>query len=141
VHTATRLSVPAVSLNWAANERLKLAFDYSFLKLTVTALDPTQESAELLYPTHQAGVKVLWNMSDSWTLDTTASHVDNLPGGNVDSYTRLDLNLGGQLSKTLRFNLVGQNLLDKTHREFGSVTDANAAEIERSIFARLTWVY
>lgn len=129
------------SLNWAANERLKLALDYSFLKLAVTALDPTQESAELLYPTHQAGVKVLWNMSDSWTLDTTASHVDNLPGGNVDAYTRLDVNLGGQLSKTLRFNLVGQNLLDKTHREFGSVTDANAAEIERSIFAKLTWMY
>lgn len=129
------------SLNWAVNERLKLAFDYSFLKLAVTALDPTQESAELLYPTHQVGVKVLWNVSDTWTLDTTASHIDNLSGGNVDAYTRLDLNLGGQLSKTLRFNLVGQNLLDKTHREFGSVTDANAAEIERSIFARLTWVY
>lgn len=129
------------SVNWSVNEHLKLALDYSFLKLSVTALDPTQESAELLYPTHQTGVKVLWNMSDTWTLDTTAAYVDNLPGGNVDSYTRLDLNLGGQLSKTLRFNLVGQNLLDKTHREFGSVTDLNAAEVERSVFAKLTWVY
>jgi iron complex outermembrane receptor protein len=129
------------SLNWAVNERLKLALDYSFLKLSVTALDPTQESAELLYPTHQAGVKILWNLSDTWTLDTTASHVDNLPGGNVDAYTRLDLNLGGELSKTLRFNLVGQNLLEKTHREFGSVTDINAAEVGRSVFAKLTWMY
>jgi iron complex outermembrane receptor protein len=129
------------SLSWAASERLKLSVDYSFLKLSVTALDPSQESPELLFPTHQTGVKILWNMSDTWTLDTTASYVDKLPGGNVDAYTRLDVNLGGQLTKTLRFNVVGQNLLDKTHREFGSVTDINAAEIERSIFAKLTWMY
>lgn len=129
------------SFNWAVNEDLKLALDYSYLRLRVTALDPTQESPEYLFPKEQIGLKIYWNLSDSWTLDTTATHVDKLLGGNVPAYTRLDINLGGQLSKTLRLNVVGQNVLEKTHREFGAVEDPNAAEIERSIFAKLTWIF
>jgi iron complex outermembrane receptor protein len=129
------------SFNWAVNQDLKVALDYSYLRLQVTALDPTQESPEYLYPKEQVGIKIYWNLSDSWTLDTTASHVDKLPGGSVPAYTRLDVNLGGQLSKTLRLNLVGQNLLEKTHREFGAIGDPNVAEIERSIFAKFTWVF
>jgi iron complex outermembrane recepter protein len=62
-----------------------------------------------------------------------------LPGMEVDSYTRLDINLGGRLTQNLRVNLVGQNILEKRHREFGEVGDLNLAEIERSIFAKLTW--
>jgi iron complex outermembrane receptor protein len=129
------------SFNWAVNENLKVALDYSYLRLDVTALDPTQETPEYLFPKEQVGVKIFWNLSDNWTLDTTASHVDKLPGGNVAAYTRLDINLGGQLSKALRINIAGQNLLDKTHREFGAVDDINAAEIERNIAAKLTWIF
>lgn len=129
------------SFTWLAQDNLKIAVDYSYLHLEVTALDPKQESAELLYPQEQGGIKIYWNMSGGWTLDTTIAHVSKLPGGRVDAYTRVDLNLGGQLRKNLRANLVGQNLLDHTHREFGDVTDINAAKIERSFFARLTWVF
>ncbi len=129
------------SFNWTISGNLKVALDYSYLRLKVTAVDPTQEGAELLYPKEQVGVKVFWNLSDHWTLDTTASHVDKLPAGNVAAYTRVDINLGGQLSKALRLNLVGQNLLDKTHREFGVADDINAAEIERNIAAKLTWIF
>lgn len=130
------------SLSWTVNENLKVALDFSHLHLDVTALAPAQEVLpEGLYPKEQVGVKIYWNLSASWTLDTTATHVDKLPVGNVPAYTRLDLNLGGQLSKTLRLNLVGQNLLEKTHREFGAVDDPNAAEIERSLFAKLTWIF
>ncbi|HEY6529887.1 MAG TPA: TonB-dependent receptor [Cellvibrionaceae bacterium] len=129
------------SVNWAVQENLKIALDYSYLSLAVTAVDRTQESAELLFPKEQKGIKVYWNVANSWTLDTTISHVGKLPGGQVQAYTRVDINLGGKLGKNLRANLVGQNLLEKTHREFGSVVDNNAAEIERSVFAKLTWTF
>lgn len=96
------------SINWTVKERLKLAFDYSVLKLSVTALNPTQEGAALLYPKHKVGVKILWNIGSTWTLDTIASRTDHLLGGDIDAYTLLDLNFGGQLSKKLRLNVVGQ---------------------------------
>ncbi|HEY0894667.1 MAG TPA: hypothetical protein VGE32_16515, partial [Cellvibrio sp.] len=104
-------------------------------------LDPTQEDAETLSPEHQAGLKIFWNINHSWTLDTTATYVDELPADKVDSYLRLDINLSTQLSKTLRVNITGQNLTDSSHREFNKVDNINAGEIERSIFAKLTWQF
>ena len=127
------------AVNWAATENLKLGVTYSGLRISVTAIDPSQETPEKIYPQHQAGLKTIWNISDAWTLDTTTTYVDELPGMNMDSYTRLDINLGSRLTENLRVNLVGQNLLEARHMEFGSVQDVNAAEIERSVFAKLTW--
>lgn len=130
-------------LNWLASEDLKIAANYSYLHLTLDALElnPPQEGGESLYPRHQVGTKIFWNINDDWTLDTSVTYVDKLPAGNIDSYVRLDINLGGQLSKNLRFNLVGQNLTENNHREFGAETDLNAGTIERSIFGKLTWQF
>ena len=126
------------ALNWMLNENLKISVNYSALRMSLTALEPAQESAELLYPDYQSGLKVFWNINSNWTLDTSAVHIAELASG-VDAYTRLDINLSGQLTKSLRFNLTGQNLLEKNHREFGSPDDINAAEVERSIYGKLTW--
>lgn len=129
------------AINWAVNSNLKIAANYSYLHMSLSALDPAQEEPEKLAPTHQAGLKIFWNISDNWTLDTTTTYVDELPAHTVDSYVRLDINLGTQLSKRLRMNITGQNLTDSSHREFGKIDNINAGEIERSIFAKLTWEF
>lgn len=128
-------------LSWNIHPDLKLAANYSYLHMSLTAIDPTQESDEKITPEHQAGLKIFWNMSDNWTLDVTTTYVDELPVIAVDSYVRLDINLGTQLSKSLRMNITGQNLLDHNQREFGGIDDINAGEIERSVFAKLTWQF
>lgn len=130
-----------IAVNWAVNADLKIAATYSHLHLSLTALDPTQEEPEKLAPEHQAGLKIFWNIRNNWTLDTTTTYVDELPAYNVDSYVRLDINLSTQLSKSLRMNITAQNLTDSSHREFGKSDDINVAEIERSIFAKLTWEF
>lgn len=129
------------AINWSVNPDLKIAVNYSYLHMSLTALNPEQEGAEGLAPEHQAGVKIFWNIINHWTLDTTTIYVNELPAINVDSYIRLDINLSTQLSKTLRINITGQNLTDSSHREFGSVADMNVGEIERSVFAKLTWEF
>lgn len=129
------------AINWTVNSNLKIAANYSYLHMKLSALDPAQEEPEKLAPAHQAGLKILWNISDNWTLDTTTTYVDELPAHTVDSYVRLDINLGTQLSKSLRMNITGQNLTDNSHREFRKVDNINAGEIERSIFAKLTWEF
>lgn len=130
-----------IAVNWAVNADLKIAATYSHLHLSLTALDPTQEEPEKLAPEHQAGLKIFWNIRNNWTLDTTTTYVDELPAYNVDSYVRLDINLSTQLGKSLRMNITAQNLADGSHREFGKSDDINVAEIERSIFAKLTWEF
>jgi len=130
-----------VAINWAVNKDLKIAATYSYLHMSLSALDPTQEAAENIAPEHQAGLKLFWNISSNWTLDTMTTYVDELPASNVDSYIRLDINLGTQLSNNMRLNITGQNLTDSHHREFSSTDDINVGEIERSIFAKLTWEF
>ncbi|MDO8343813.1 MAG: TonB-dependent receptor [Cellvibrio sp.] len=129
------------AINWSVNPDLKITVNYSYLHMSLTALNPEQEGAAGLAPEHQAGLKIFWNISNNWTLDTTTTYVDELPAINVDSYIRLDINLSTRLSKTLRINITGQNLTDSSHREFGSVADINVGEIERSVFAKLTWEF
>lgn len=128
------------AFNWSVNKNLKVAFNYSYLHINLTTLDPTQTGGETIYPMQQSGLRIFWNISEDWTLDTTTYYVDKLPGFNIDHYVRLDLNVGGQITPRLRFNLVGQNLLDNRHMEFGSVNDLNAAQIESGIFGKLTWI-
>lgn len=126
---------------WAFNENLMLSADYSYLHMSLEATDPTQDNAGTINPQHQAGAKVFWSIDNSWSLGTLVRYVDTLPGSAIDDYTRVDVNLGYQLTKELKLNIVGQNLLEKSHREFGGIDDLNAAEIERSIFAKVTWQF
>ena len=71
-------------------------------------------------------------------IDGTLYYVDELPAYNIDAYARFDLRIGWRLTDAVQLELVGQNLFDDAHREFTAPTDVNAAEIQRSIFGRLT---
>lgn len=128
-----------LATHWSATDNMKLTVNYSYLHLTLDAQDAAQKTAEFLYPRHQAGLALFYNLGRHWTLDTTATYVDQL--ATTPSYIRWSLNLGKQLGKNLRINLVGENLGDNAHPEFGSATDINAGEIERSVFAKLTWQF
>jgi len=127
------------ALNWTATENLKLGLSFSTLRMDLDTTGPIREGVGRVDPEQQAGAKIFWTINNSWTVDSQITYVDDLPGMKVNSYTRLDVNLGGRLTKNLRVNLVGQNILEKKHREFGEVGDLNLAEIERSVFAKLTW--
>ena len=130
-----------LATSWKASSNFKVTANYSFLHLSVDALDSAQEGAEDLYPSHQISLRTSWNISDNWMLDTSAHYVDQLHADEVDDYLRLDINLGWQINKNIRFNLVGQNLIDQAHHEFGPVGELNTAESERSVFGKLTWEF
>ncbi len=130
-----------LAASWTINPDLKIAGNYSYLRLSVDSPDVTEEGAEDIYPVQQAGMRLSWNIEEDWTLDAGASYVGRLKGSRVDDYVRLDLNLGWRISNAVQFNAIGQNLGEASHREFGSATDINAGEIQRSIFGKLTWKF
>lgn len=128
-----------IATHWSATDNMKLTLNYSYLHLQLDAQDAAQKSAELLYPRHQAGLALFYNLGHQWTLDTTATYVDQL--ATTASYIRWSVNLGKQWGKNLRLNVIGENLGDSAHPEFGSAADINAGEIERSLFAKITWQF
>ncbi len=131
-----------VLTSWNITPDLKVTANYSLLRLSVEALAPTQEGAEDIYPRQMASIRTSWNINEEWSLDSTAYYVDKLSGFKISPHIRFDANLGWKIKKGLSFNLVGQNIFgDASHREFGNATGLNAAEVQRSIFGKVTWEF
>ena len=65
-------------------------------------------------------------------------YVTTLPAQSVEAYETGDVRLGWHPVASWELSVVGQNLLQPHHAEFGG--DANTiVGIERSAFAKITW--
>ena len=84
-----------------------------------------------------------WSVRSSVTVrarhefDATVRHVDNLPITPVPAYTAVDARYAWRVLSGFELSVVGQNLFDRSHPEFG--TAATRSEFERSIFVQATW--
>ncbi|HXC39348.1 MAG TPA: TonB-dependent receptor [Burkholderiales bacterium] len=67
--------------------------------------------------------------------DITLRRVGALPNPSVPAYTALDARYGWTVRPGVEVSLVGQNLLDAAHPEFGA--PATRSEIGRALFVRL----
>ncbi|MBW1645878.1 MAG: TonB-dependent receptor [Deltaproteobacteria bacterium] len=69
-------------------------------------------------------------------------YVDQLEELEVDSYTRLDLNLAWHATDNLTLTVGGRNLLDPWHPEYDSITAGIfSSEIPRTFYGKLCWSF
>lgn len=129
--------------NWRAGEHINFSAAYSYLHMNLDGppsnLAIASEAAEGQSPRHQFNVRAQWNVDDGLSLDSALYYVDSLPAFPVSAYWRLDTRIAWQVTDDLELELVGQNILDGSHREFGPAADANATVIGRSVYGRFTW--
>ena len=132
--------------NWEVTPRWRISPGYSLLftnaQLSPGSRDPTLAVQAASSPRNQFQLRSLWNVSRHLEWDTNLGYVGELPdagAGFTPSYTRLDTRLGWRIGEYAEFSLAGQNLLTPRHLEFHFVYPLNAAEIERSVSARMTW--
>ena len=92
-------------------------------------------------PAHQWRFGSEDNLPWSLRLDLNVFRVGSLAAFSVPAYTRVDARLIHQFSPKVFLGIVGQNLLDPRHREFGTADGAIAREIPRSGYLRLTWQF
>ena len=64
-------------------------------------------------------------------------HVDNLPNTPVPAYTAVDARYAWRVFQGLELSVVGQNLFDKSHPEFGAAP--GRSEFERSAYMQARW--
>ncbi len=119
----------------------RLQATYTFLRMalqeTGQGLLPG-EDAEGESPRNQLSLRSLYDINKTVTLDTWLRYVDNLPTYGISNYVTLDARLGWQPHPQVELSLVGQNLLDSAHPEFGSLYINNVpSEVERSLYAQL----
>lgn len=67
---------------------------------------------------------------------TVIRYVSELPKPYVSEYVELDLRFGYKINKTFSLDIVGQNLLQKSHAEFIPSSPA-PKHIERSMYVKL----
>ncbi len=133
-----------IAAEWRPVDRWRLAGGYTWLDLDIDAgavnavpFSSTGESAS-----HQVNARSYLELPWSLEFDTSVYYVDDLPAFDISDYVRLDLRLGWHATDRLELAVVGQNVTDGSHREFGSsITGTAAGAVQRSIYGKLTWRY
>ena len=106
-----------------------------------SSADPSAQGQEDDTPANQfhlgSRVDLPWNFE----LDTALYWVDRVPNQSVADYARLDARLGWRPLPQLELSLVGQNLAQDEHDEFGPSFTAMPTSVPRSFYGKVTWRY
>ena len=147
-----------LSANWRITDWWQLRGSYSYVKMNLhgdqtlsNASRVSQElGAEKSSPQQQVYLQSSWNIGRNVEVDLIGRFVDRLGGFNpsgiagvsdaVSDYVALDARLAWRPKKNLEFAIVGKNLLDAHHPEFGTnpFVRSPLVEIRRSVYATMT---
>lgn len=125
---------------WQASPGWRLTGGWTHLRIELdrdaTSTDPNPDAQEGDSPRDQLFARSSWTLPRGVAVDAAVRHVGALPNQQVPAYTSGDARLGWQASERLELSVVGQNLFDERHAEFGA--PASRREVERSVYARAT---
>ena len=139
-----------LAADWRPAGWWRLYGTYSFLEMNLypdrslpASARADAQGAEGRSPRHQAYLQSSFNLPRSLELDIMGRYVGALPGfmEEIPAYFALDARVAWRPRANLEIAVVGQNLLDDHHPEFGvsSIIAAPIAEIRRNAYAKLTW--
>ena len=136
--------------DWHPAKRWRLYGTYSFLEMDLHP-DPglpagtraDAQGAEGRSPQNQFFLQSSLDLPGDVQLDVMGRYVGRLPGfmQEIPAYFSLDARAAWLPRRDLEIAVVGQNLLDEHHPEFGvsSVIAAPVVEIRRNVYAKVTW--
>lgn len=131
-----------LATTYAASEFWNLYVQYTYLRMNVY-------DDELLYgdgdsPCNQIYLRSSWNVAKDVDFDLMGRYVDRLVGLSVPSYIEMDMRLAWRPRKHLELAVVGQNLLQTYHYEFGRTTETTNSiltETPRGVYGTVAWQY
>jgi iron complex outermembrane receptor protein len=138
-----------VAATWQLTDWWRLYGAYAFLKMNLhrdtgqPSVPAGVEAPEGQSPQNQFYLQSSWNAPRDLQLDLIGRYVDRLPGfaPAVESYLSLDARLAWRPRKNLELAVVGQNLLDSHHAEFGTspLLRSPRVEIQRGVYGSITY--
>ena len=118
----------------------RLQATYSLLCPHISATRAgTVQDQEHSSPKNQAGLRSLLDLPGHWEFDCGVRYVDHLQAGHWPSYIVADVRLAWKPTKHLELAIVGQNLGDDHHPEFGSEFDYVRTQVQQSVYGKVTW--
>ncbi len=135
-----------LAARWQALEWWNIKGSYSYIDLQLHTQGYsndtiTGDSAEDDIPNHQFSMRSMMDLPANLELDSWLRYVDSVPSVNADSYITLDARLGWNPTEKIELSIVGRNLLEKRHKEYGpsSIINTQVTGIERSVYGSITW--
>jgi iron complex outermembrane receptor protein len=119
---------------------------YAYIDLSLDPKGQDLNRGELLEgatPRHQFALRSSLNLTETVQFDLqfrTLSAVRSSPeiiSGGIRGYSEIDMRLGWRATEQLHVSIVGQNLLNDKHVEFGSIEARG--EIERGVYGKAAW--
>ena len=140
-----------LGVQWQGTESWRLQGAYTLLKMNLhrpAGLSAEAEAAEGQSPQQQIYLQSSWNLPRNMEFDLIGRFVDALQRFTgeravIDAYLSLDARLAWRPRKNLTLELIGQNLLDNHHPEFGTsiLVKAPVAEPRRGVYGKVTWQF
>lgn len=133
-----------VSTNWNVTDSWKIIAGYTFLQMQLH-LDQASTNIgrdvkmEGKSPQNQGYFQSYLDLPYDLEFDTSLNYVDHLSSLDVPSYLKLNVRVGWRPTESLDISVGVRDLLDDDHLEFRGIRGLVETEIERSVYARLTW--
>ncbi|QDT04965.1 Colicin I receptor precursor [Rubripirellula lacrimiformis] len=123
---------------WQTTQSWQLSSGASFLYTDLDGLD--RGGVGFLAPRFQAYATSFWNLTPDIEFDASMRYVDNHTEVAAPAYVSMDARVGIHLTDGCEFSIAGQNLLD-SHRQEAvySTLYSNRTEVQRALYAQLTW--
>jgi iron complex outermembrane receptor protein len=124
-----------------ANWRLRGSYSYLHMNLGRAPGSGDVGTAPIIVgssPQHEATIQSAFDLSKKLQLDLTYRYVSALPGQNIPAYSTGDARIGWRFNRQVELSLIGQNLLQPWHVEYGG-DPGPLIGIKRSVYARMTW--
>lgn len=130
------------SADWDVSPTWNLLANYSYMNLVLEkgiSQDTTFLGQEDAIPHHQFMLRSQIYLPHDTRLINTGYYVSDL--SSTPAYFRFDTQVIWKPMNGVELSLVGQNLLDKNHPEFGAPLNGVANEIPRAFYGRVTFRY
>ncbi|RMD84582.1 MAG: TonB-dependent receptor [Candidatus Dadabacteria bacterium] len=135
-----------VVADWWPLDGWRLRGGYTYFEMSVdlpASLPPETvgPGADGASPEQQAFLRSLLDLPYDLEFDVNLRWVDELPSVDVRSYGTADLRLGWRPREDLEISLVGQNLLDDKHMEFGGSDffAISPSAVQRGFYGKIVW--
>lgn len=132
-----------IAPEWRPRDFLRLRGSYSFLHMNIGRAPNSQDvgtAAGIVgsSPQHQGSVQLALDFAKRFQMDLEYRYVSALAAYAVPAYSTGDARFGWRISRQFDFSVVGENLLQPSHPEFGG-DPGPLVLIKRSAYAKLTW--
>ena len=136
-----------IAVDWLPRSDWRVRAGYSYIDINLhlqgsaQTTDPLSKGAERASPHNTVFVRNLIDLPYDLELDTNLRYVDNVPSADTGAYVNLDARLGWKPTENWELAVIGQNLLEGNHKEYGSsaFVATEFTEVPRGMYVQLTY--